>query len=279
MKKINTSFVVDPTIQQPFTTKSLDFLQMNSKEMIYAICRNLVTMSGRTYSSSVPYYIAQNNMGIITSDGFIFFNDELYVMNENTASLAYAIVDTTADATYDPLLFTDNVSRNVHNNRRLTFTSTALGSLFAVADIVSVTTPVVANPVVATTATLISGITSTDYTVKYNSEISDLDGINNTTTGVITPNKAGIYSVSASANLQGFSGAGTDVDLCLYKNGTLVRVLQRKNTTYFIPDIYLEGNLGVACNGTTDNFEIKIQLSTSSTHNLYISNLVVSKIN
>lgn len=279
MKKINTGFVVDPTIQQPFTTKSLDFLQDNSKEMIYAICRNLVTMSGRTYNTSTPYYIAQNQMGITISDGFVFFNDELYVMTENTGTLDYAIIDTTADATYDPLLFTDNVSRNVHNNRRLSFTSTLAGSLFAIADIVSVQTPVVANPVVANTSATITGITSTDYTIKFNSEISDVDGINNTTTGVITPTRSGVYSVSASVIVTGITALAVNFGLSLYKNGAFYRTLDTKLDTNFSPVMYLSGTLGVVCNGTTDNFEIRIGLDGAQTYNLYICNLVVSKIN
>lgn len=278
MKKINTGFVVDPTIQQPFTTKSLDFLQMNSKEMIYAICRNLVTMSGRTYSPTVPYFIAQNNMGIITSDGFIFFNDELYVLDENTASLPYLIVDTTADATYDPLLFTDNVSRNVHNNRRLTFTSTLAGSLFADADVVDIKKPLVVSPLVAQLLTTVTGITSVDYVVKFASETSDVDGINNTTTGVITPIKAGIYNVNTSVVLDNFTSAGFDISLSIIKNGVLYKNLQNKSTDNFFPIIHLNGNYGIYCNGTTDYFTINVGLDGSTAHDLIRADIVVNKI-
>lgn len=278
MKNINTGFVVDPTIQQPFTTKSLDFLQRNSKEMIYAICRNLVTMSGRTYSFSTPYYISQNDIASFTSDGYIFFNGELFIMTENTASLDYAIVDTTADATYDPLLFTDNVNRNVHNNRYLTFTSTALGSLFAIANIVNVQTPLIVSPLVAQLLTTVTGITSVDYVVNFASETSDVDGINNTTTGVITPIKAGIYNVNTSVVLDNFTSAGFDISLSIIKNGTLYKNLQNKSTDNFFPIIHLNGNYGIYCNGTTDYFTINVGLDGSTAHDLIRADIVVNKI-
>lgn len=137
MKKINTGFAVDPSPQQPFTTKSLDFLQDANKDMIAALCRNIISNHGLTYSSSVPYFISQYNTSFI-SDGAVFFNGELYILEENVTTLAYATIDTTPNATADPLLFSDGVGRNVHNNRYLTFTNTLSGSLFAIADIVNV---------------------------------------------------------------------------------------------------------------------------------------------
>jgi hypothetical protein len=136
MKKINTGFAVDPSPQQPFTTKSLDFLQDSNKQMIEIICLWIIRKEGYTYSTTVPYYISGYATGF-TSEGTIFFNGELYIMEENYATLAYATIDTTPSF-IDPLLFSDGVGRNVHNNRYLTFTNTLSGSLFSMADIVNV---------------------------------------------------------------------------------------------------------------------------------------------
>lgn len=138
MKKINTSYVVDPSILQPFTTKSLDFLQNGNKEMIEALCRNIISFQDYSYNTTTPYLIGNINTPF-PSDGVVFFNGELYIMTENTAGLTYATIDTTPDSVADPLLFTDSITRAVHNNRYLSYTNTLAGSLFAVSDIVSTT--------------------------------------------------------------------------------------------------------------------------------------------
>jgi len=139
MKKIDVSQIVDPSIQQPFTGLSLDFLQEGNKQMIFAICQNIIKSHGLTYNVAVPYLISATSNAGFPSDGIVFFNDELYIMRENVASLTYAVIDTTPDTVADPLLFTDNVTRNVHNNRYLEFTNTLSGSLFAIADIIDIT--------------------------------------------------------------------------------------------------------------------------------------------
>ena len=139
MRKIDVTQIVDPLIQQPFTGLSLDFLQEGNKQMMFAICQNIIKSHGLTYNVSVPYLISATSNTGFTCDGVVFFNDEIYIMRENFASLTYATIDTTPDATADPLLFTDSINRNVHNNRYLEFTNTLSGSLFAIADIINIT--------------------------------------------------------------------------------------------------------------------------------------------
>lgn len=139
MRKIDVSQIVDPNIQQPFTGLSLDFLQTGTKQMVFALCWNIVKSKGLSYSSTVPYLISSTANAGFTSDGVVFYGGELYIMTENIASLQYAVIDTTPDATADPLLFTDNVSRNVHNNRYLTFSASATGALFDFNNIVDAT--------------------------------------------------------------------------------------------------------------------------------------------
>lgn len=139
MRKIDVSQIVDSNIQQPFTGLSLDFLQTGEKQMIFAICQNILKSKGFAYSATVPYLISPTSNAGFTSDGIIFYGGELYIMRENVASLQYTVIDTTPDATADPLLFTDNVSRNVHNNRYLTFSASATGALFDFNNIVDAT--------------------------------------------------------------------------------------------------------------------------------------------
>jgi hypothetical protein len=139
MKKINTSFVVDPSIQQPFTVKSLDFLHSGNKQMIEALCIHLIESRGRTYSTSVPYKLVDN----APTYSYIFFNGELYYFNEAVLAFAnVAVINTGADATADPLQFSDGVNRDVHDNRVLQRSTNALGTgVFDLIDIVDLSVP------------------------------------------------------------------------------------------------------------------------------------------
>lgn len=140
MKKIDITQIVSPNSKQPFTANSLNFLQKGNKEMISALCLNIISNHGLTYSGTVPYLITNVNLIFpLASDGAVFYAGELYIMLENTG-LTYAYIDTTPDSVADPLLFTDGVSKNVHQNRYLNFTNTATGSLFTVANIVNLVT-------------------------------------------------------------------------------------------------------------------------------------------
>lgn len=133
-KRINTGYVSDPTIQQPFTTKSLDFIQDGVLEITNGIVKHMIQSYGLTYSTSVPYLIAY---GTGVYNRYYFFNGELYLAQGSSASL-YAHIDTTPDGTADPLLFSDNVNRNVHNNRYLTINAISTGALFAMADVINI---------------------------------------------------------------------------------------------------------------------------------------------
>lgn len=135
MKKINIGFAADPTPQQPFTVYSLDFIQKGIQEQVLPLARHLIQLAGLSYSSSVPYLICPD---VSPFDSYILFGGELYHANENVSSLQYALIDTTPDSVADPLTFTDNVARNVHNNRYLTYSASATGALFDVNNIVNI---------------------------------------------------------------------------------------------------------------------------------------------
>lgn len=229
MKRINTNFVVDPSIQQPFTTKSLDFLQDGNKEMIQALCRNIITTKGYSYNSTIPYYISSFSAPF-TSDGAVFFNNELYILEENYSSLNYAIIDNTPDGVADPLTFTDLYPRNVHNNRRLSYTNVSGGSLFAMASVINVSTPPVVvvppKPVSAYNVYGNSGVqfgalTGFSQTLKCTSEIYDDDNLYNTSTGVYTVPKNGYYKVTGHLTFRiDETLTDGDVEFLVYKNGS-----------------------------------------------------------
>ena len=143
MNRIDTSFAVDPSIQQPFTVRSLDFLQDANKEMVNAICKSLVSRSGYIYNGSVPYLMFSGS-----GSRYVFFNDELYFMQPPSGGDNIAVLfATTPDPNADPLIFTDNVARNVHNQRIIDPQNGTLGTgLFDLVDIIDINTDSVVTP-------------------------------------------------------------------------------------------------------------------------------------
>lgn len=190
MKKIDVSQIVDPSIQQPLTGLSLDFLHKGNLEMVYAVCQSMIKNSGRTYSASVPYLFSSTSNSGITSDGVVFFNGELYVMGENTSGHPYTVIDATPDATADPVEFTDGINRNVHNNRYLTFQASGTGALFAIADIVSVNAPLT-----TTITSFLNSWSASAFTPKYSKGANGLV----TLRGIFT--KSGAITSSAMTTL------------------------------------------------------------------------------
>jgi hypothetical protein len=192
MKKIDVTQIVDPSIQQPFTGRSLSFLQEANKEMVYAICRNIIVSHGHTFSATTPYYISADNYGGITGDGYIFYGNELYRTTENVAGYDYAIVDTTPDSVADPVLFTDSVNRNVHGNRYITYTPTATGALYNVNNVVNAFN----NTKIANQYTLASQATTS-------SSFVNLTGLTYTTT------KTAKYEIELKGTIQIDSTSGS----------------------------------------------------------------------
>lgn len=129
MNRINTGFVVDPSIQQPLTTKSLDFLQDVSVDMATGLCNFLV---GDSYDVTKGYVISGlTNAGTLYFSGYIYFNGELYLCDGGDiagyVNPARLLVTVTNHPTADPLEFTDGISRSVHNVRKVKITDTASG--------------------------------------------------------------------------------------------------------------------------------------------------------
>ncbi|MEO6901556.1 MAG: hypothetical protein ABI241_00550 [Bacteroidia bacterium] len=134
MNRIKTSDVSDPSIQQPFTARSLDFLQDANKEVVSGIALGLI---GKIYDPARYYLI-----GGLTSygsnqftDGYVFFNGELYFVKGKTNTSPFTNIpvltidtNTSIGAPYDPLIFTDGVSRNAHFNRRFNLIDAIAGS-------------------------------------------------------------------------------------------------------------------------------------------------------
>lgn len=140
MKQIDTTQVVDPSTLQPFTVKSLQFLQDAKAEDDAGIIQALITNIKGGYSLTVPYVIS----GCVLSDsnkdvtsGKIFYGGKFYEVTgvNGTTNVARFILTKTQDATADPLTFTDGTSKNVHDIYKYVATDVASGGDFIATDL------------------------------------------------------------------------------------------------------------------------------------------------
>ena len=135
MKKLSTANISN-TVAMPIKGGTLDFVQLAYQEVIDAIVKNII--GGLT--NPVSYYILYGckNTGTgsnyIIGAGAIYYNGEVYLVPAATftvasGQVAVGTVTTNYYATNaDPVLFTDGVSRNVHQIRTINFASGSSGS-------------------------------------------------------------------------------------------------------------------------------------------------------
>jgi hypothetical protein len=180
MNKIVTNSVVDPSIQQPFTTKSLDFLQ--SKDIVFAdsIARNIAPYD---YDLGLPIVLSgcERTVGAPNTyfNGFIYWDHEIYAFDGGNVTItttdSFRVVITN-DATADPLTFTDGIARNVHNIRKLEVVDTSVGgTLFDYSSLVfcakwkktNTTSAVITSTVAATLATVSPSQKGSNVTVTF----------------------------------------------------------------------------------------------------------------
>jgi hypothetical protein len=143
MKRIDTSFVIDPSIQQPFTVKSLDFLQDSMEEVAGVIARKLV--KDRGYSSNAPFKILQ----VDSQKWWVYVGGKLWLYDATTTPMGanIATISNPSNAA-DPLQFSDGINRNVHNERVLVPTVGTLGfGIFDLADLIDLSDSLFTLPI------------------------------------------------------------------------------------------------------------------------------------
>lgn len=160
MKKLDLSAVTS-TIGFPVKNGTFEFLQNAYQELITAVYRAAVERPGNTG----PFVLAGCSTNIIgptlyITAGWIFYNDEIYQTNSAALTITGGltpvanIVTTNYTTNADPVIFSDLVSRNVHNIRKITFTNGTSGSgSFDFNDVVF-TYPIIESRSVMTTDTL-----------------------------------------------------------------------------------------------------------------------------
>ena len=134
MNKIDTSNITDPSRLQPFSGKSLDFVQNNVVRLGQYL---YIALKGSTYSPSGSYSGAAiygaNISGSVIEDGIVLdlFSGELRdFTGANTAGYVNpprVIEDNSYDGTIDPITFSDGSSFSVHQLRKWKIADVASG--------------------------------------------------------------------------------------------------------------------------------------------------------
>jgi hypothetical protein len=126
MNRIITTGVTEPNILQPFTVKSLDFLQNTYAGILNAFAGS---MYGNHQSTFYPIAFTQSDASANIIPDFYFFggglNAEIFLAKgADTTGFAGIIMapdftwDTTGTTSADPLTYTDGVARNTHRVRQ-----------------------------------------------------------------------------------------------------------------------------------------------------------------
>ena len=132
MNRIITTDVLDPSIQQPFTANSLDFLQNAAVEALVSFPAFTSRAAFNSGNPVVLYGCQRQSLG--ASDYkyysvYVYYSGEIYsfagINSITIATNAEFKITVTNDGTADPVTFTDGISRNVHNVRKLTMTDNA----------------------------------------------------------------------------------------------------------------------------------------------------------
>jgi len=143
MRKLSTSNITN-TVGMPVKGGTLQHLQLAYQEAIAAIGKNIIGRADDFVNAYILYGCinsgSEGSMNV--SAGAILYSGEVYLVDPFTltvANTAVASIQTTfysVDA--DPVNFTDGVTRNVHQIRKIVFTDGVSGSgLFNFKDMVN----------------------------------------------------------------------------------------------------------------------------------------------
>lgn len=137
MNKIDTTQATDPLKRQPFSVKSLNFLQNATLDAVFGVAAALV---GDSLVGTKGYiFLGCADSGTVIDNGYFLYQGEIYQFTGGNYS-AYSntrvvIADTTNDMSVDPITFTDSSTGYVHKVRKLKLADQVSGTgLFDWAD-------------------------------------------------------------------------------------------------------------------------------------------------
>jgi hypothetical protein len=133
MRKLTTSSITNTTAM-PIKAGTLQHLQLAYQEVLNALARNAI---GRPTDTTRAYILfgcinsgTAGSMNV--SAGAVYYAGEVYLVDAFTLTVTLAAVAAITTTYYstnaDPVAFTDGVSRNVHEVRKITFSNATSGT-------------------------------------------------------------------------------------------------------------------------------------------------------
>lgn len=263
MNTILTSSISDPNIQQPFTGKSLQFLQNSYTNLFDSVCKSII--GDRNYSGLGFYAISGlRNTGTppayVIPEGWIFYDGQMYYCAGYSGTPVNDVIGTitvTYDTSIDPVTFTDGIARNVHRIQTIVLSDGVSGS----ADFDYDDLDFAQDSFYRTFAQgAYSGSSATGATtLPLSTDELDPNGWLNGATGRFLPTKSGYYEISAHYILNaGGAVSATTNQLVIQKNGSTVRTIGGVSDYVGSDDTrHASGTYIVLLNGSTDYIELK----------------------
>lgn len=140
MKKISIDQIISVTKKQPFTARSLEFLQNALDEDKAAIVKAMITQNLGSYSLTTGYIISGCVLSNSDKDitvGEIFYGGKFYETTavSGTTNPACLVLTKTQDATADSITFTNGDIGNVHDIYKFVATDATVSTHLGVTDI------------------------------------------------------------------------------------------------------------------------------------------------
>lgn len=236
MRKLKTSNIT-ASAEFPVKEGTLQHMQLAYQEALNALALNVV---GRNANQAVGYILygcvnSGSSGSMNVSAGAIYYNGEVFLVDAFTLAVSNTAVGSIATTYFstnaDPVTFTNGISYNVHEIRKIVFTNGASGSgIFDFNDLL--TTPLILrrNNQVAL---------GSSYTVKFDQDLAvffDSATVNSTFTFDFTNAVPG-----AVVRMKWVFGAGKTLtinqpagSLIIKESGDLANVASNTNIIYFL---------------------------------------------
>lgn len=263
MNTILTSSISDPNVQQPFTGKSLQFLQNSYTNIFASIGQSII--GDRNYSGAGFYVISGlRNTGVapayVISEGWIYYDGKMYYCSGYSGTPVNDVIGTITtayDTSIDPVTFTDGVARNVHRVQTIVLSDGVSGSSDLDYDALDFAQDNFYRNIAQGSY---SGSSATGTTtLPLSTDELDPNAWLNGATGKFQPNKAGYYEISAHYILNAVGAvSATTNQLVIQKNGSTVRTIGGVSDYVGSDDTrHASGTYFVLLNGSSDYIELK----------------------
>jgi hypothetical protein len=238
MKKLDLS-AVSSTTQFPVKEGTLDFINLAYQEALTALANNLIGVKTDTANGYILYGCLNTGSGLvyIISAGAIFFNGEVYLVpaasftspGGQVAVCNLSVIQYTTNA--DPVVFTDGITRNVHNVRQIIIASAVSASGLFDFSVLRQTAIGLKNDVQATLAAAYTVTFEQDRASFFNSATANVAisfSFTDAVPGTVVRMK---WTFGAGLTLTiNVPGGGT----IIRDSGTLANVASANNLLYFI---------------------------------------------